>query len=176
MSFKIYQYVSPNQEYTGRGQCWRGEVIEEHLRVIGLDATHQTILPTFLRLLPKQGRILEAGCGLGRWLIHLWNLGYAIYGMDISAEALKAIRGYDESIPLYQGDVERTPFNDECFDAIISLGVIEHFETGPQKALEESYRLLKKQGLLLVTVPYQNLIRKFIYNPFIRLVGIRSRL
>lgn len=174
MSFKIYQYVSPNQEYTGRGQYWRGEVIEEHLRELGLNATHQTILPTILRLLPKQGRILEAGCGLGRWLIHLWKLGYAIYGMDISAEALAAIRNYDKSIPLWQGDVERMPFTDECFDAIISLGVIEHFEAGPQKALEESYRLLKKPGLLLVTVPYQNLFRRLIYRPFISLSGKRA--
>ena len=61
MSFKIYQYVPANQEYTDRGQCWRGEVIEEHLRELGLNSTHQTILPTIIRLLPKQGRILEAG-------------------------------------------------------------------------------------------------------------------
>lgn len=176
MTFKIYQYVRINQEYTGRGQCWRGEVIEEHLRELGLNSTHQTILPTILRLLPKQGRILEAGCGLGRWLIYLRTLGYAMYGMDISDESVKAIHGYEKSIPLCQGDVEIMPFADECFDAIISLGVMEHFEAGPQKALDESYRLLKKQGLLLVTVPYQNLIRKFMYAPFIRLFGIRARL
>jgi len=159
--------VLPNQKTSGFGEYWRGEEVKEHLTL----TQYQTILPTFLRLLPRQGRILDAGCGLGRWLIYLWDLGYTIQGMDVSADALKAIRDYNKSIPLCQGDVESAPFVNTCFDAIISLGVIEHFEADPSKALREAHRLLKEDGILLLTVPYQNLIRRLIYSPFILLVG-----
>ena len=36
------------------------------------------------------------------------------------------------------------------------MGVIEHFEEGPQIALNEAYRVLKVNGTLIVAVPYQN--------------------
>jgi SAM-dependent methyltransferase len=42
----------------------------------------------------------------------------------------------------------------------IQGGVIEHFEEGPEKALKETRRVLKKGGILLATVPFLNAIRK----------------
>jgi SAM-dependent methyltransferase len=170
MSFKLYSYALPGQVDTGRGEYWRGEEFEEHLAL----TRSQTILPTVLSFLPKHGRILDAGCGLGRWLIYLCRLGYPVEGIDISADALQVIHKYDESIPLWRGDVESTSFADECFEAILSFGVMEHSEAGPEKALRETHRLLKKGGLLLVTVPYQNLLRRAVYNPLTRLVKYRA--
>lgn len=55
MSFKLYAYVLPNQEDRGRGEYWRGEEFGEHLAL----TQYQTILPTILSFLPKQGRIGE---------------------------------------------------------------------------------------------------------------------
>jgi SAM-dependent methyltransferase len=47
---------------------------------------------------------------------------------------------------------------------VISLGVIEHFEEGPQAALAEVRRILKVGGLFLVTVPTQNFMRVALFN------------
>lgn len=51
------------------------------------------------------------------------------------------------------GDVRRMPFPDRTFGAVVSIGVLEHEERGPLPALREHRRVLRPDGLLLVTVP-----------------------
>jgi SAM-dependent methyltransferase len=46
------------------------------------------------------------------------------------------------------------------FDAVICLGVVEHFEQGATEALRELYRVLKSRGVLFVSVPYINPLRR----------------
>ena len=119
----------------------------------------QTIEPLFRKYLPKGGQILEAGCGRGRWVLYLRGLGYDVAGIDLADSDLAAARAIDPSAPVERGDVLQAPFPDSSFDAVISLGVVEHFEGGPRQALAEVRRLLKPQGLLSwVTVPTQNLV------------------
>jgi SAM-dependent methyltransferase len=45
------------------------------------------------------------------------------------------------------------------------MGVIEHFEDGPLPALKEAYRLLKPDGLIFVSVPTVNIMRRFVRRP-----------
>lgn len=47
---------------------------------------------------------------------------------------------------------EETPYDNDFFDAIYSLGVLEHLRK-PQTAMNEFYRILKKGGKLVVIVP-----------------------
>ena len=47
--------------------------------------THSFILKYF----KKEWEILEAGCGLGRWMIHLDDLGYSMTGIDLSNQAIE---------------------------------------------------------------------------------------
>ena len=53
------------------------------------------------------------------------------------------------------------------------MGVIEHFEDGPEKALLEAYRVLSKEGKMIISVPYQNyyrsIIRRLITMPLLKL-------
>ena len=122
-SYKLYRYQWPD---TGAGEYWHGVSFTDFLNL----TQYETILPVVIKYLPKQGKILDAGYGTGRWLLYLRKLGYDITGLDISEEALRTIRSYDNSIPVVQGDVEHTQFGDGAFTAIISLGVVEHFEKG----------------------------------------------
>jgi SAM-dependent methyltransferase len=142
------------------GQSWEGDSIEDNF---GLCA-HQLIEPVFRKYLPREGKILEAGCGMGRWVFYLRNLGYNIIGIDLAVDALKAAKEYDPNAPIYSDDVLHSSFPDKSFDAVISLGVVEHFEEGPQAALAEAARLLQDEGLLFVSVPIQNLNRVLFAN------------
>lgn len=117
-------------------------------------------LPIFLKYLSKDGKILEAGCGLGQWVIYLRNLGYDIMGIDFAEETIKTIKKHDDTIPVELGDVVGTNFEDNHFDAYISLGVVEHFVDGPLVALKEAKRILKKNGLLLISIPVFNPARR----------------
>ena len=48
-------------------------------------------------------------------------------------------------------DMQSMPFEDGCFDVVISDQVIEHLED-PQRAVDESYRVLKKGGTLCARI------------------------
>lgn len=143
------------------GQCWHGETVDEGIEI----CPYQLIEPVFRKYLPRKGRVLEAGCGLGRWVFYLQRLGYAITGIDLAVEALRVVKEYDNNAPVQSDDILHTSFPDRQFDAVISLGVVEHFEDGPQEALREAWRVLKDEGLLFVSVPLQNMNRRAIANP-----------
>lgn len=110
--------------------------------------------------LPKNSTILEAGCGLGPWVIKLGMLGYDMVGVDYQEECISKIKEYDEKQKVYTADVREMPFKDNSFGAYLSWGVIEHFAEGPYAALKEAHRVLKKDGRLILTVPYKNIFRR----------------
>jgi SAM-dependent methyltransferase len=72
----------------------------------------------------------------------------------------KRILEYDPTMPVSVGDVECLNYPDNYFDIYFSGGVIEHFEEGPLRVLQEAHRVLKPDGILILTVPYINLSRK----------------
>jgi len=114
-------------------------------------------LSLYQRYLPKQEKILEGGCGLGPYLIYLRRAGYDITGVDYNEEPLNKIKKYDSTVNVKVMDVRDLKFSDESFGGYLSLGVIEHFPEGPQKAIEEANRVLKKGGIFIVQVPIMNI-------------------
>jgi len=119
-----------------------------------------SLIKAFRRYLPAGGRIIEAGCGLGQWVKVLKELGYDIEGVDFSEETIKKVSDFDPALPVDVGDVLKLPYPDNYFAGYISLGVVEHFEEGPERALEEAYRVIEDEGTLLISVPYFSPLRK----------------
>jgi len=97
--------------------------------------------------------IIEAGCGLAQWVVFLQRGGHDIVGVDFSLPALVSAKHAFPDIELLQCDVRRLPFPDGRFGIYMSLGVVEHFEGGPDKVLQEAVRVLRPHGLLLIAVP-----------------------
>ena len=107
----------------------------------------------------KGDRILEGGCGPGHFVFYFWKSGYDIIGVDFDGNTVNAVKKEFKGIPVQTGDITNLSFPDHYFDVYFSGGVIEHFEEGFEKTLQEARRVLKPGGKFLVIVPYQNVIR-----------------
>lgn len=113
-----------------------------------------------LKNLPPAGaRVLEAGCGLGQYVVLLRRDGYHAIGTDWSLPPLRACRAWAAATPLAVMDLRRLGFRPDAFAAYVSLGAVEHDPEGPDPILIEARRVLGPSGVLIVSVPYVNLAR-----------------
>ncbi len=112
----------------------------------------------FDKYIPKNGKLLEAGSGLGKWVNYFHVRGYDITGIDYSQVAVDELKKYNSEFNVVLGDITDIPFGDETFDVYLSFGVLEHLEKDENlhKAISEAYRVLKKQGIAIITIPYLN--------------------
>lgn len=99
------------------------------------------------------GDILDAGCGAGEWPAFLQERGYRVTGVDYSTELVGRLKEMYPRGDWKSGSIVDLPLAASSFDGIISWGVIEHDEDGPQAALREFLRVLRPGGKLIVTVP-----------------------
>ncbi len=141
---------------------WRDVGVKEALESLNYPRV-QCHIEIFKPFMPKDGKILEGGCGIGTYLIHFKNLGYDIIGADYNVDPLRKISRYDGSIPLYCADVRNLPFGDNSFKAYLSLGVIEHFSEGPDSAIAEANRVLSRGGHFIVHVPRSSILQKIMF-------------
>src|SRR5947209_15444023 len=105
--------------------------------------------------LPTGARVLDAGCGSGRTLQELTDYG-EVFGIELNPDAagIAASKGGGE---IRVGRLEELPWDDDTFDLITCLDVIEH-TPDDRVTLTELRRVCKPGGWLLVTVPaYQAL-------------------
>lgn len=118
----------------------------------------------FSKAFKKGDKVLEAGCGLGRYCLWLKKRGIRAYGIDISKEAIRRAKKIP-GINFVRGDVCKLPYKNDSFDGYISLGVIEHFKnkTDVEKSFLEAYRVLKPGGCAVFAVPNPNsLVRLYV--------------
>ncbi|MFN8641712.1 MAG: class I SAM-dependent methyltransferase [Candidatus Binatia bacterium] len=131
-----------------------------HVSVI---EARETCVPLLRRWLPGRDlRILESGCGSGRWLAFFERMGHRPIGLDDSRGPLAVARRHGPHLALVRGDVLAAPFPAGSFDVVFSSYVAEHFPDGPDALLREIHRLLAPGGLLLLIVPYASLFRRLI--------------
>jgi ubiquinone/menaquinone biosynthesis C-methylase UbiE len=103
----------------------------------------------------KGKRILDAGCGPGKEVKILSEMGAEVVGMDISKEMLKIAKKNCEDVEanFILGNIEQTEFPDHELDIIISLFSIL-FKKNLESLLKEFHRILKKGGELYIVVPH----------------------
>lgn len=98
-------------------------------------------------------RVLDAGCGMGRYLRVAAEMGARAVGMDLSW-ALLAARETTSGVgpvELVRGDLLRPPFAPGSFDHIYSLGVLDH-TPDPRRAFLALAGLLKPGGRIVIWV------------------------
>lgn len=115
------------------------------------------IIEPYLSSLNKEAKILDGGCGLGDWVLALHKKKYDVTGMDLSRVTVDKLQGVFPELRFEHGDIRKTRYADEVFDAYYSWGVFEHFESGPGDCIKEAFRILKPGGILFISVPLDNL-------------------
>jgi SAM-dependent methyltransferase len=94
-------------------------------------------------------RVLDVGCGAGNMILHLSRYG-SVVGIDNNPTPLEIAlqRGYDARL----SQAEDMPFEDESFDLVTTLDVLEH-SNDDLRILRECHRVCAEHGLLAITVP-----------------------
>lgn len=97
-------------------------------------------------------RVLDLGCGTGALAEHVLNSLPAceLTGIDISLEMLRqARRRLAGAATFVPGDSEKLPFAEGSFDAVICNDSFHHYPD-PQRAVFEAWRVLSRDGVLIV--------------------------
>ncbi len=102
-------------------------------------------------------RVLDAGCGYGRNLVHLLREGCEIFALDADADAVEHVRQLSASLmtrlPVENfqvGSIEGMPFPDGFVDVVICNSVL-HFSRDDRhfrNMLAELWRVLRPGGML----------------------------
>jgi SAM-dependent methyltransferase len=96
-------------------------------------------------------KVLEAGCGAGRFTEVMLDSGAKVFAVDISA-AVDANYLNFKTRPNYfvcQADLLRLPTIKEQFDIVVCLGVIQHTPS-PEETMRALCSYVKRGGLLLI--------------------------
>lgn len=119
----------------------------------GLEAVfHKLRQFLILRLInkyKKAGKILDAGCGTG---LILRKLPKGTIAIDINPRNIKRAKKHAPFAKVIIADIEKLPFKKETFTTIVSTEVIEH-QPDPRPTIAELKRVLKKDGVLIGSVP-----------------------
>ncbi|HOU14979.1 MAG TPA: class I SAM-dependent methyltransferase [Anaerolineae bacterium] len=94
-------------------------------------------------------RILEVGCGTGRWLAEMRTLTEHSYGLDPSRGMLAQARRRNTQLRFTRGRGEYLPFRDGTFDLVYCVNAIHHMD-GQQMFIQEARRVLRAGGALVV--------------------------
>jgi len=129
----------------------------------------------FLRLVrPEPGQsLLDVGCGTGHNLAFFMELGLKVAGIDASKPMLDVAAGkLGPDVELRRGRAEELPFDNESFDIVTLITVLE-FVSDPERVLKEAARVartqiylgvLNKASLLAVNRRLKGKSRDSIYN------------
>ncbi len=80
--------------------------------------------------IPPKAKVLEVGCGMGRYTFSLAERGFAVHGLDLTKFLLEKLEQYNDGhydIPLYHADIIDHPRElTERFDAVLGFFVLHH--------------------------------------------------
>ncbi len=149
-------------------QYWDDKYAREHIagKNIG-EFQKQGFWPLLKKHLDlnKDGKYLDAGCGIGGWILFLKEQEYDVEGIDIAARTVRALTEYDGDLKVKVASITAIPYPDASLDGVLAIGTLEYVEGKVPRALEEINRVLKSGGLFFAEVPAANWLRRLVYIP-----------
>lgn len=133
----------------------------------------------FDRYLVAGEKILDLGCGNGRYFEYFRDKKVNYFGADNSEKLIEIAKNKYPGIHFQVADALNLPFLDNFFDKVISIATFHHIplEEFRIKFLDEVKRVLKPGGILILTVwNFKEFKEFFIYFKFIILKLFGSKL
>lgn len=112
--------------------------------------SHFEVFNNLMKNSHSQGKkSLEVGCGRGSLSSHFASDNWDVHLLDASEKVIETAQSVfkQNGHPgnFYVGDARDLPFEDNTYDSVSSIGLLEHFED-VQKVMEEQWRVLKPKG------------------------------
>jgi SAM-dependent methyltransferase len=105
----------------------------------------------FAALLGGERRVLDAGCGAGRFLPILAGLGCEVEGIDLSPRMIQQAQAIHPSFTTQVASLNDLPFNDGSFDGFFAwYSTIHSPDDDLESILREAHRVLRPGGAVLV--------------------------
>jgi SAM-dependent methyltransferase len=122
---------------------------------------HDNLVSAFYQRCPKRfrGVILDAGCGTGGFLYRLAQIlpEYTLLGFDVDKTACEIAAKSGQLV--CRGTANSLPFSDRCFAAIFSADLLNHDGVNQEQALQNFYRCLQPEGILVLNLPAYSWLR-----------------
>jgi ubiquinone/menaquinone biosynthesis C-methylase UbiE len=118
---------------------------------------------SFIRMISAIGdisgkRILDIGCGSGRWASLMARMEARVTGLDISEDMIRYAKSRFEDIDFIKGSISEINFEDKLFDIATSITVIQHIPCEEQaRAVFNISRCLKNGGYLIAMEEIKNI-------------------
>ncbi|MBW3015173.1 class I SAM-dependent methyltransferase [Candidatus Woesearchaeota archaeon] len=113
--------------------------------------------------LNRQSNVLDVGCGYGEFMELYREFGFQqVYGLDIDHKSIRVKNAVVAS-------AENIPFKNNYFDIINCIDVVEH-TSNDIKSVSEIFRILKRKGILVLSVPSINY--PFLFDPINKILNI----
>ncbi len=115
--------------------------------IFGFDDRFEKLAEEIKRVARKGDKVLDIGCGEGK----IWQMfpELDVTGVDISSNNLDKAK---KNLRVTKGTAEELRFKDNSFDLVVASEILEHLFQ-PERALGEIERVLKGNGVAIITFP-----------------------
>jgi SAM-dependent methyltransferase len=153
-------YPKDYYAYTDRFAAKKFSVLKRLVRSLLFISEYETKDPQFAR----PGRMLDIGCGSGWFLSKMREKGWTVQGVEPS-EAAANLGRVECGLDIFAGSLIDAAFPSESFDYVRLNHSFEHM-SNPNSVLEEIYRILAKNGKLMIGVPNRASLNARLFGPY----------
>ncbi len=109
----------------------------------------------------ENGALLDIGCGNGRFLHGMQQLGWQTKGVEFNAGAVEVCK--KSNLDVFHGDLFSAKLADASFDVVNLSHVIEHVPD-PKALFIEVARILKPNGIFIIKTPNSKALGRALFD------------
>ncbi len=127
-----------------------GKILSNKIEIKFNQKKFDNLLKDIKKITKNKGKVLDIGCAVGQFLDTLKKDGWDTYGIELNDQERKIAQKKKHQI--YDQKIEENYLPRKNFDLVSILEVLEHVYN-PKQVIKSIYKILKKNGLLVVIVP-----------------------